>query len=229
MSNYPHLEIQEVATNNPLAHIAYDFTASTLTMSDHPLDQVDPHTSGSDSASSKVRTRKRDKFRKLWGLSKSKTKEVKLKTSNQPQRFQPSSQQSTRPFSVVSQGGNLLSNFHLGDSQSTPPSAAEEKALSALIYTSPILEDIFDEGVLKPTIKTEPPHLQQRIEMAQQLIYCNALLLRDTLSPVKSKSAAGEAAEISGPLVLQDPILDKNELNWLETTKKDPMEVDCLR
>ncbi|KAF9277552.1 hypothetical protein BGZ88_001093, partial [Linnemannia elongata] len=35
-------------------------------MSDHPLDQLDPHTSSSNSASCTVRIRKRDKFREFW-------------------------------------------------------------------------------------------------------------------------------------------------------------------
>src|SRR5690242_2610944 len=120
-----------------MAHID---TASTLTMSDHPLNQSDPHIPSSDSASSTVRIKKLDKFRKFWGFSKSKTKEVKLKTSDQSQQSRLSSHQSTRPLSILSQASNLPSGddqstppsaSRSGDSQSTPSSTAQEKALSA--------------------------------------------------------------------------------------------------
>ncbi|KAG9069570.1 hypothetical protein KI688_010474 [Linnemannia hyalina] len=196
---------------------------STLTMSDHPLDQLNPHTSCSNSASSTVRIRKRDKLHQSWDSLKSKFKEVKPKTSNQSLHSQPASQQSTQPPSVVSQANNLPS----GDNHSAPPSAAQKKALSAPLYAPRALEDIFDENVPKTTIKPELPHLQQRIKMTQQLVYCNTLLLRNTLSP--AAAATGEDADNGGPLVLQEPTLDKTELEWLETTKKDPMEADRLR
>ncbi|KAF9111253.1 hypothetical protein BGX30_007656, partial [Mortierella sp. GBA39] len=191
-------------------------------MSNHPLNQLDPYVSDSSSVSSTVRIRKRDRFREFWGLSKSKTKEVKLKASNQSLHSRPASQYSTRPPSVVSQTSNLPS----GDNQFTPPITAQEKPLSVPPYTSRVLNDIFDEDVPRPTMKTELPQLQQRIKMTQQLVYCNALLLRDTLSP--SKAATGKDADNSSPLVLQEPTLGKAELDWLETTKKDPMEADRL-
>ncbi|KAG9067685.1 hypothetical protein KI688_011272 [Linnemannia hyalina] len=192
-------------------------------MSDHPLDQLNSHTPSSDSASSIVRIRRRDKFREFWSLSKSKTKEVKLKISNQSPHSRLSSQQLTRPLSVLSQASNLPS----GDNQSTPSRTAQEKALSAPLNEARVLEMIFAENVPKPTMKTELPQLQQRIEMTQQLVYCNALLLRDTLSPLKA--ATGEAAKCGGSLVLREPVLDKTELDWIEATKKDRMEADRLR
>ncbi|KAH7038661.1 hypothetical protein BKA57DRAFT_441979 [Linnemannia elongata] len=79
-------------------------------MSGHPLDQLDPRTPSSDSISSIVRTRKRDKFRESWGFSKSnsKTKEVKPKALNQSLHSRPSPQHSTGP-PVVSQTCNWRS------------------------------------------------------------------------------------------------------------------------
>ncbi|OAQ31265.1 WD40 repeat-like protein [Linnemannia elongata AG-77] len=86
---------------------------------------------------------------------------------------------------------------------------------------------IFAENVPKPTMTTELPRFQQRIEATQQLVHCNALLLQDTLfSP---QFATVKDADSAGSLVLQEPTLKKTELDWLETTKKDPMEVDRLR
>ncbi|KAG9069577.1 hypothetical protein KI688_010481 [Linnemannia hyalina] len=208
-------------------------------MSDHPLYQLDPYVPGSNSVSSTARIRKRDRFREFWGLSKSKTKEVKLKTSNQSLYSRPASLLSTRPPSVVSQASSWLSGNRqftrttdnqsaspTSDNQSTPSTTVQEKVLSASLYTSRILEDIFDEDVPRPTMKTELPQPQQRIKMTQQLVYCNALLLRDTLSP--SKVVTGKDVGRAGPLVLQEPVFDKAELDWLETTKKDLMEVDRL-
>lgn len=46
-------------------YIAHIDTASTLSMSDYPLDLLDPRTSSSDSASCTARIRKRDKFREF--------------------------------------------------------------------------------------------------------------------------------------------------------------------
>ncbi|KAF9130237.1 hypothetical protein BGX30_013594, partial [Mortierella sp. GBA39] len=150
------------------------------------------------------------------------------------------SQQSTQPWSIVSQvsgfpsgntqftcTANNQSTSPTSDNQSTSSSTAKKKALPGPLYTSRIHESIFDEEVPKPTMKTELPQLQKHIEMMQQLVYCNTLLLRDTLSP--SKAATGEDAGNSSPLVYQEPALDKVELNWLETTKKDLMEADRLR
>ncbi|KAK3808236.1 MAG: hypothetical protein JOS17DRAFT_780627 [Linnemannia elongata] len=202
-------------------------------MFDHPLDQLDSHTPGSDTANNTVRIRKRDKFRKFWDLSKSKTKEDKPKSSNQPQPSRPSSQQSTRPSSVLSQVSNLPSDDNQstpssatpsGDNQSTPSNTEQEKVLLAPLNEACVLEMIFAEDVPKPTIKTELPQLQQRIEMTQQLVYCNTLLRQDSLSLIVA--ATSEDAENGGPL---GPALDKAEVDWLEKIKKDPMEADRLR
>ncbi|KAG9065468.1 hypothetical protein KI688_001751 [Linnemannia hyalina] len=267
-------------------------TPSTLTMSNHPIDQLDLHVPGSDSANSTVGIRKRDKFLKFCGFSKAKSKEVQPKASNQSPHSRPASQQSTRPSSNVAQVDNVLPGNKLSsimtqvesepsshinsvpssgivqdehtsqqstqplsvvsqvssspsgssqptcttdnrstsltsDNQSTPSSIAQERVLFAPLYTSCILEDIFNEDVPKPTIKTELPQLQQRIKMTQQLVYCNTLLLQDSLSLVVA--ATVEGADNGGPLVLQEPALAKAELDWLDTTKNDLMEADRLR
>ncbi|KAG9069603.1 hypothetical protein KI688_010507 [Linnemannia hyalina] len=211
-------------------------------MTDHPLDQLNLHVPGSESANSTVCIKMRVKFRRLrrFFKSKSKSKEVKPIPSNQSQHSRLSFQQPTRPYSIISKAnsfpsGNSQSTYTTdnqltsptSDNQSTPSTTVQENVLSAPFYISRTLEDIFDEDVPRPTMKTELPQLQQRIEMTQQLVYCNALLLRDTLSP--QKSATGEAAENGATFILQEPALDKTELDWLKMTKKDPMEADSLR
>ncbi|KAF9338779.1 hypothetical protein BGZ91_007928, partial [Linnemannia elongata] len=192
-------------------------------MSDHPPDQLDPLTIGCNSANNTARTRKRDKFFESLGFSKSKSKEVKPKASNQSLHPPPASQQLTRPPTIAFQASSHPS----GDSQSIPSSTTKRKVFSASLIEAHFLEDIFGEDTPRPTMKTELPQPQQRIEMTHQLVYCNALLLRDTLS--LSKAAPGEDADSSSPLVLQEPAFDNAELDWLETTKKDPMEADHLR
>ncbi|KAF9325241.1 hypothetical protein BGZ91_002505, partial [Linnemannia elongata] len=205
-------------------------------MCDHPLDQLGPQTPSSDGGSGTVRIRKRGKLRDFWGLFKSDSKEVKLKASNQSQHPRPSFQQSIRPSSAFPQASKLPSK-HIqstpssaspsGHNQSTPFRTTQEKALSAPLNEACVLEMIFVENIPKPKMTAELPRFQQRIEMTQQLVYCNTLLLRDTLSP--PTSATGKDADSAGPHVLQEPVLEKTELDWLETTKKDPMEVDRLR
>ncbi|KAH7038634.1 hypothetical protein BKA57DRAFT_441957 [Linnemannia elongata] len=72
-------------------------------MSNHPLDQLDPHVPGSNNAKNTVRTRKRDKIREFCGFPKPKSKEVKHKASNQSLHSRSASQHSARPSSIVIQ------------------------------------------------------------------------------------------------------------------------------
>ncbi|KAG0287266.1 hypothetical protein BGZ96_008806 [Linnemannia gamsii] len=58
---------------------------------------------------------------------------------------------------------------------------------------------IFLENVPKPAIKTDLPRSQQRIERIDQLVYCNTLLLLDSLAAHST-----------------EPTLEKAELDWLE-------------
>ncbi|KAG9062359.1 hypothetical protein KI688_005274 [Linnemannia hyalina] len=74
--------------------------------------------------------------------------------------------------------------------------------------------NVFLENVSKPTLKTDLPRPQQRIERTEQLIYCNTLLLQDSL-PLSSFE--------------QDPTLDKAEVAWLVEIKNDPIEQDRLQ
>ncbi|KAG0050819.1 hypothetical protein BGZ89_003726, partial [Linnemannia elongata] len=194
-------------------------------MSGHPLDQLDPRPPSSDSISSIVRTRKRDKFRESLGFSKSnsKTKEVKPKALNQSLHSRPSPQHSTGP-PVVSQ----TCNVPLGDKQPFTSSGVQDKPLPLLPTEAQPLADLFAANLSKPTIKAQLPRLHERIENTEQLVYCNTLLLQDSLS---SHVAVTEQEEdvMEVVAVLQELAFDNAELDWLQTTKKDPMEADRLR
>ncbi|KAH7038653.1 hypothetical protein BKA57DRAFT_496410, partial [Linnemannia elongata] len=136
-----------------------------LAISVYPLDQLDHHIPGSDSANRAVRTRKHDKVGEFWDFSQSKTKEVKPKALNQSLHSRPSSQHSTRPPSVVSQTCNLP----LRDKQPSISSGVQDKPLPLPPTEAQPLVDIFAANLSKPTIKAQLPHLQERIERTEQL------------------------------------------------------------
>ncbi|KAG0314343.1 hypothetical protein BGZ97_009366 [Linnemannia gamsii] len=193
-------------------------------MSDHPLHQLDPQATDSENANPSGRFRKRDIIHNAFGFSKSKTKEVKKKDSIMLPGSRPTSRQSTRSSSGISSA----SSYSSGGYHATSPTVQEqEENRSPPLNVSRALEDIFPENLQKPTIKTELPHLQQRIERTAQLVYCNTLLLQD--SPPPPTSETGKEAVVYFVDTPQGPPLDKVELDWLDVTKKDPMEADRLR
>ncbi|KAH7038699.1 hypothetical protein BKA57DRAFT_442012 [Linnemannia elongata] len=131
-------------------------------MSDHPHDQLGLHTPGSDSASSTVHIRRRDKFCKLWGISKSQPKEI-----TESLDFRPLSQQSTQPPSAVS----LVSNHPSDDNQSFASSGVQDKPLPLPPSEAQHLADIFADNLPKPIVKADLPCLQERIERTEQLVF----------------------------------------------------------
>ncbi|KAF9125287.1 hypothetical protein BGW39_007524 [Mortierella sp. 14UC] len=199
-------------------------------MSNHPLEQLNPQVPGSESPASTANMGKRGKFRPFLGIPKSKSKEVKPNASNQSLSSRPPSQLSTRPPSIVSQ----VSNYPCGDSPSATSSyiakVTKPQSLpqSAPPHSAQAVVDIFPENVPMPTIKTEAPQLQERIESTEKLVYCYSLLLQDSLLSVVAVPGE-EIASDTAALVLQDPILNKAVLDWLEEVKKDPMEREHLR
>ncbi|KAH7038614.1 hypothetical protein BKA57DRAFT_441940 [Linnemannia elongata] len=118
-------------------------------MSDHPLDQLDPYTPGSDSANNAGSIRKRDKIREIWGFSKSKTKEIRPYAPTQSLNSRPLSQESTRPTSLVSQASNSpsgdnqadFSGITMQDKPLPPPPPTEAQPLA----------DIFLDNLPKPS------------------------------------------------------------------------------
>ncbi|KAF9139622.1 hypothetical protein BGX30_007676, partial [Mortierella sp. GBA39] len=179
------------------------------TMNNHPLDQLDTNVPDKDSCNNAhPPLRKRDKFRKFFGVPKSLVK-VEAKSSTQSLDSQDPSQQSTRSF------GATLDD----DNQDNPlPIAQTEDFLRSVI---------FPENVAKPAVKTALPGLQDRIERTDQLLYCNMLFLQDSI--ISSPFGAGE--EIATDDLAnapQAPILDKCEQKWLTKIKEDPVAQDRL-
>ncbi|KAG0057089.1 hypothetical protein BGZ89_001937, partial [Linnemannia elongata] len=118
-------------------------------------------------------------------------------------------------------GINPLGNGH------REPFITSDKPLPEIRTEALPLVDIFSENVPKPVIKAAIPRLQQRIEVTQQLVYCNVLLLSDPLSA----TVAASGDETSGQAVdsLQRLPLDTEELDWLDVVRKDPIEQDRLQ
>ncbi|KAG0065379.1 hypothetical protein BGZ90_001798 [Linnemannia elongata] len=141
-------------------------------MSDHLPEQLNSQIPGSDSPNSTIRIRKGDKLRDFMEMAKSK----RTSEDVNPTVFN----QSTWPSSIVSQ----ISNDPPGDNQVivSTPVTKEAKIQSSLLSSPPNkahrVMDVFPDNLPKPVIKTDLPHLQQRIESTQQLVYCNSLLLQ---------------------------------------------------
>ncbi|KAF8934438.1 hypothetical protein BGZ47_010368 [Haplosporangium gracile] len=90
----------------------------------------------------------------------------------------------------------------------------QDGSLGPLLAVYHVSIDVFPENVPKPVINTDLPRPQQRIERTDQLVYCNNLLLQDSLSLLRAKKV---------------PILNKAELVWLAEIKYELMEQDRLQ
>ncbi|KAG9067040.1 hypothetical protein KI688_012952 [Linnemannia hyalina] len=173
-------------------------------MNNHPLDRQDAHVPNKDSSDTiQTPLKKRDKFRKFFGIPKSLAK-AKAKSSTQSLDSQDPSQQSTQSFGAS----------QVDDNQDSPlPLAPDEDWLHM---------DTFPENIAKPAVKTSLPGLQERIERSDQLLYCNMLLRQDSV--ISSSSDAGEKKATDDPAnAPQASTLDKGEQTWLTEVNGDPM------
>ncbi|KAF9118342.1 hypothetical protein BGW39_001260 [Mortierella sp. 14UC] len=186
-------------------------------MTDYPPEQLDPHSDASDKPNSNQSLRKRDKFLKVFGLSKSEHK-VKAKTSTQSLHAQPS-HRAIEPSSIAFQSNNIP----LGDDQSVALTVAKDKPLPLSPAEDPLpvptameqtLINIFPENIPKPTVKTDLPRPQERIEKTDQLVYSIRLLLKM------------QDLHASGKLALD---LDETERSWMKALEQDPIEQYHLR
>ncbi|KAG9062251.1 hypothetical protein KI688_006583 [Linnemannia hyalina] len=173
-------------------------------MNNNPLEQLDLQVPGTDQPDTTQPERKRDKIRKFFSKSKSKSKKALSQTSSAQYASQ---QQPATRTSVASQASIDLSP--------TP------------LTLDHIRIDIFAENVPKPILKAELPSLQDRIERTDQLLYCNALLLQSE-SALLATTTCEEANDDSAN-VLEEQGLDKTQLDWLAATKADPMQEDHIR
>ncbi|KAF9127409.1 hypothetical protein BGW39_005893, partial [Mortierella sp. 14UC] len=151
----------------------------------------DPHTDESNSNNTQL-TKKQNKLRGFFGLSKSKadvkTKDIVSSTH-------------------TSSNKHLVSVIDSKEDKPLPPPPLEE--------AQPVTT-IFPTNVSRPAIRTKLPRLSERIERADQLVYCNALLLQSSSTTTTDKQD------------LQEQTLDKTELDWLAEVQKNPMERDHI-
>ncbi|KAF8932180.1 hypothetical protein BGZ47_011519 [Haplosporangium gracile] len=180
-------------------------------MNNYPLDQLNTHVPDKGSANITEPLRKRDKFRNFFGIPKSLANaNAKAKSPMQSMKSEVHSQQSTQS-SVASQ---------VTDDQ--------DKSLPIASTVNGLLPDIFPENVTKPAVKTALPGLQDRIERTDQLLYCNMLLLQDSVAsslPITDEETATDDS-LNAP---QEPTLDKAEQKWLKEVKEDPMRQDRIQ
>ncbi|OAQ35034.1 hypothetical protein K457DRAFT_13604 [Linnemannia elongata AG-77] len=175
-------------------------------MSNHPLDQLDANIPDEDSSNTiQPPLKKRDKIRKFFGISKSLDK-VKAKSSTQ---------------SLTSQQSTLSSvSCQVDDHRNKTLPIAKTDDVSRSV--------IFPENVAKPSVKTALPGLHERIERTDQLLYCNMLLLQDSV--VSSSFNTGEEEVTDDPAnASQAPTLDKVEQKWLTKVKEDPVAQDRMQ
>ncbi|KAG0314052.1 hypothetical protein BGZ97_009680, partial [Linnemannia gamsii] len=185
-------------------------------MNSNPFDQLDSQIACNDCANTTARKRRSDSICNAFGFKS------KPKDRNQPAIFGGDRLIHTIDNQQVTLSDNLYVNSGDEKDKPLPPLPTDAQPSAA----QPIA-DIFGENVPKPVIKTGLPCLQQRIERTDQLVYCNTLLLQDSLSP--PFVLTGAKATQNPVDTLRQPALDKAELTWLEEMKKFPMEADRLR
>ncbi|KAG0307672.1 hypothetical protein BGZ97_000321 [Linnemannia gamsii] len=159
-------------------------------MTNPPLEELDDY-SGNDSFDTTQVLRKRDKFRNFFTVPKS---ESKVKDTSSTQSL--TSQQSI-PSSIASQLNKI-----------------QDKSLAVVPAEEYLHMNIFPENIGIPTIRTDLPHPQQRIERTVQLLYCNTLLLQNSSTLLSTA---------------EEPIFNQTEQKWLAEIKEDPMEQDRLQ
>ncbi|KAF9329737.1 hypothetical protein BGZ91_000429, partial [Linnemannia elongata] len=177
-------------------------------MNNHLLDQLDASVLAKDSSeTTQPPLRKRNKFRKFFNTLKSLAK-VLAEFSTQPLDSQDDSQHSSQSFGA---------------------SQVEDNQHNTLPQTEHLLRSvIFPENVAKRAAKFTLPGLQERIERTDQLLYCNKLLLQDSV--VSSSSDAGEKQTSDDPANAPQALaLDKSEQNWLTKVKGDPVAQDRMQ
>ncbi|KAG0286702.1 hypothetical protein BGZ96_009247 [Linnemannia gamsii] len=194
-------------------------------MTNHPLEQPNPITvNGEDGPASTQPLRKRDRFLKAFGFSKSETK-VKIKTSNQSLTVQ-----------VPHHSVDLALADHIA-------SEASFHSQSVVVSDAPegrIMARLFPKNLPKPAIKADLPRLRERFEKTEQLVYCSTLLhrsqsLSSAIATVKKGDEAGlDESEKNSRQRLYDEdgiTLDLNESEkvWVQALQEEPVEQYHLR
>ncbi|KAG0294666.1 hypothetical protein BGZ97_005026, partial [Linnemannia gamsii] len=183
--------------------------------------------------------RKRDKFLHFldfFGLPKSKTKGLNNQASNQTLSTQ------VLPLAAESPTISKPSSSPIGNSASDNSSAPEGKPLTPLPAEASSISDIFSENPPKPVIKTDLPALMDRIEVTQQLVYCNRLLIDGQSTILRANAAKGPSDESVSETQgvssseSQDSTVqgvqawepDEAERAWIKAIGQDPLQRDHL-
>ncbi|KAG0277026.1 WD_REPEATS_REGION domain-containing protein, partial [Linnemannia exigua] len=198
---------------------------------------IRPHIIGDgDDCNTTRPVRKRDKILGFLCLSNYKPKDSKNKTSSQAVNAQVSPK-ATGVHSVVSQSCSFDNTISLA------PVSSADKPLPTLSTEATGISGVFTEDVPKPAIRTELPGLQDRIEVTQQLLYCNRLIIDGQLMFLSAGSAAKRPSDVpaieeasattdtqeSDNNGLQEQKVDEAERNWIKAIGLNPIQQEHLR
>ncbi|KAF9540972.1 hypothetical protein EC957_003610 [Mortierella hygrophila] len=109
-------------------------------------------------------------------------------------------------------------------SHATGDGDASNKPLPAFPTDNNGISDIFPKNLPKPVIRTELPALSERIELTQQLLYCNRLIL-----DAQSSSSPTAASERPTGEPANEPQVDETERAWITAIGQDSIQQDRLR
>ncbi|KAF9906331.1 hypothetical protein EC991_000732 [Linnemannia zychae] len=171
-------------------------------MADYTLDYLDPQALETED-SENIPPRKKPRIHGSF----SNLNKVNSEGPSQTLNAQYYSQQTSKSSSGVYQTRN--------ESASTPPPSRCSHV------------NIFLENVPASTLKAELPRPHERITRTEQLLYCNMLLQQSSWDPPSINT--GDKATEDFTDVLQEPLLDELQMNWLTEMKKEPVEQDHMR
>ncbi|KAF9096917.1 hypothetical protein BGX29_008352, partial [Mortierella sp. GBA35] len=156
-------------------------------------------------------TKRRSKFREFFSFSKSKPTDKVTSADSAKNESLP-----TKPIGSPSTAPRVRSDPD-AKGKTVVSSVPRDIVASAIPVAGP-RSGIFPINVAKPTIRTELPKKQERIEGAPQLVYSTSFLPKDG-SLLTSATTAQD----------QETSLDEEQRAWLEDMEQDPIEQDHIR
>ncbi|OAQ28202.1 WD40 repeat-like protein [Linnemannia elongata AG-77] len=184
-------------------------------MVNNPSYQPHPH-GATGKAHDAQPIRKRDVIRGILGFSKSKPKGVDATATNQVVGAQ------NTPQAVGPSTASSVSDIHSLADQPVTTKPHVDKPLPEPAAETKKTQNNFVKNLAAPVMKTELPAVQDRIEVTQQLVYCTALLLRGSSSPLATAAQFDNQACDPTMALQKTPNLDKKELEWLAEMDKNP-------
>ncbi|KAG0276382.1 hypothetical protein BGZ95_007607 [Linnemannia exigua] len=177
--------------------------------------------------------RTRDRVLKAFGFAK-REKKVKSRAATQTLNNQPIHQLSDTSIAIAS----TVTSSHLDIEQDIASIVVEDGSLPPLpplpIFESNVIPDVFLKNRPPPTIRTRLPHLGQRIESMDQLVYCNIVLLMSKPSSFfdeivghqDSDGSGSQGLDVDGEVVTD---FEKKERAWMKSIGQFPEEQQHLR